>query len=444
MTSTHDAETTAAEFGRRFVARSFSDATELLAEGGEEAVVDAFPDAFTEPSTTAADALEAYWWGLHGQYGDPEGVDAGAAPDDGDDGTQAAVALEFAFADGTATATVEVAEDGVAGFAFDTAYEVPSYVDEDAFVERDATVDAGDADLDGILTLPERAAESDGTREPVPGVVLLHGQGVTDPDGTAGASKILRDLAWGLASDGIAVLRYEKRLAEHDVPDDDFGLDTVVVDDAVAAVDDLAAIDAVDDDAVFAVGHSLGGTAAPRVAARHGGVAGVVNLDGRPTATLDPEDADVIRYEFERDGDLDEDQAAQLEAERETIRRIDAGEFDDDETVWGRPGVWHRSLNEYDVTGTACDLDAPMFVAAAFPADADTQPHLVDFHERNLDGWRTADLPTGSEVVRYDGLDHYLQEGYAPRTPLSVDLGGNVAERLLVDLTDWLHAVGDQ
>jgi hypothetical protein len=42
-----------------------------------------------------------------------------------------------------------------------------------------------------------------------PAVVLLAGSGPNDRDGTLGPSKPLKDLAWGLASSGIAVLRFE-------------------------------------------------------------------------------------------------------------------------------------------------------------------------------------------------------------------------------------------
>jgi hypothetical protein len=39
----------------------------------------------------------------------------------------------------------------------------------------------------------------------------VHGSGPNDRDSTVGANKIFRDLAEGLASAGIAVLRYDKR-----------------------------------------------------------------------------------------------------------------------------------------------------------------------------------------------------------------------------------------
>src|SRR5437762_6888598 len=50
---------------------------------------------------------------------------------------------------------------------------------------------------------------------PFPGVVLVHGSGPEDQDETIGPNKPFKDLAWGLASRGIAVLRYTKRTAQY-------------------------------------------------------------------------------------------------------------------------------------------------------------------------------------------------------------------------------------
>jgi fermentation-respiration switch protein FrsA (DUF1100 family) len=49
----------------------------------------------------------------------------------------------------------------------------------------------------------------------VPAVVLVHGSGPNDRDGTGGVNKPFKDVATGLASRGIAVLRYDKRTRVH-------------------------------------------------------------------------------------------------------------------------------------------------------------------------------------------------------------------------------------
>jgi predicted dienelactone hydrolase len=48
-----------------------------------------------------------------------------------------------------------------------------------------------------------------GAKGPFPLVVLVHGSGPQDRDESITACKPSRDLAWGLAQKGIAVLRYD-------------------------------------------------------------------------------------------------------------------------------------------------------------------------------------------------------------------------------------------
>src|SRR5262249_33304504 len=104
------------------------------------------------------------------------------------------------------------ADKKIAGLAFTPAttaeYKAPAYVKRDAFKQVEATVGPGGWALPATLALPL----GDG---PFRAVVLVHGSGPQDRDETILANRPFRDLAWGLASRGIAVLRYEKRTREH-------------------------------------------------------------------------------------------------------------------------------------------------------------------------------------------------------------------------------------
>jgi uncharacterized protein len=72
-----------------------------------------------------------------------------------------------------------------------------------------------DNKIGGLQFVPRPAAAVAATlpagSSRVPGIVLVHGSGPGDRDETIGPNKPFRDLAWGLAASGIAVLRYEKR-----------------------------------------------------------------------------------------------------------------------------------------------------------------------------------------------------------------------------------------
>src|SRR5262249_47381693 len=87
-------------------------------------------------------------------------------------------------------------------------YKAPAYVNEKAFKEMEVNFGQENWQLPGTLTIPAG-------RGPFPGVVLVHGSGPNDRDETIGPNKPFRDLAWGLASRNIAVLRYDKRTRVH-------------------------------------------------------------------------------------------------------------------------------------------------------------------------------------------------------------------------------------
>ncbi|HUS33443.1 MAG TPA: alpha/beta fold hydrolase [Kofleriaceae bacterium] len=148
--------------------------------------------------------------------------------------------------------------------------QLPSYIDRAQI--RDVAVTFGTPALDATLTLPSG-------KGPFPAVVLVHGSGPNDRNNAVGATKIFKDLAEGLASSGIAVLRYDKRTYTYrEQLDNSITLDDEVVLDAVAAVKLLAARTDVDASRVFVIGHSLGGLLAPEIAVRAGDVAGIALL----------------------------------------------------------------------------------------------------------------------------------------------------------------------
>ena len=87
-------------------------------------------------------------------------------------------------------------------------------------------------------------------------MVLVHGSGPNDRDETIGGSKLFRDLAEGLATRGIAVLRYDKRTKTYGqrVSGLNFTIWDETVDDAVAAVALVRKLPEVDRGKVFVLG----------------------------------------------------------------------------------------------------------------------------------------------------------------------------------------------
>ena len=151
-------------------------------------------------------------------------------------------------------------------------FPVPAYADEDAFEETEVVVGRAPWKLGGTLTIPRGHG-------PFPAVVLVHGSGSADRDATRGAAKMFRDLAWGLASRGVATLRYDKRTLTHALAfarQPDFTIDDELVDDALTAVELLRQTPRIDPARIYVLGVSLGGVAAPRIAQRDPTIAGLI------------------------------------------------------------------------------------------------------------------------------------------------------------------------
>jgi len=137
--------------------------------------------------------------------------------------------------------------------------------------------------LPGLLTLPAG-------KGPFPGVVLVAGSGPEDMNESIGPNKPFRDIALGLAANGIASLRYDKRThlyaRQMMSANPHFTLDDVVTDDALTALHELARQKEIDPQRVFLLGHSLGALMAPRIALRDPQVDGVILLAAPATGDL--------------------------------------------------------------------------------------------------------------------------------------------------------------
>src|SRR3569832_1172794 len=172
----------------------------------------------------------------------------------------------------------------VAGLFFAPAikgeYAPPAYAKADSFREKEITVGTGEWALPGTLTIPVGAG-------PFPAVVLVHGSGPHDRDETVGPNKPFKDLAWGLASRGVAVLRYEKRTKQYGAKLVSVPYLTVkeeVVDDALAAVALLRKTEGIDAKRIFVLGHSLGGMLLPRIGLLDQNIGGLIALAGATRA----------------------------------------------------------------------------------------------------------------------------------------------------------------
>jgi dienelactone hydrolase len=310
----------------------------------------------------------------------------------------------------------------------DTTWQPPPYAVPRRFTEQQVMLDGEPLAVPGTLTLPHG-------RRRHPGVVLLGGGGPFDRDGTSGVSKPLKDLAWGLASRGVAVARFDKVGFAHSdvVGEPGFTMTREYVPHAVAAARLLRQQPTVDPARVFVLGHSLGGRVAPRIAAAEPLIAGMVILAG-DTQPMHHSAVRVARHLAA--ANPDSVPGAALESLVRQATRIDRAEFTAatpaSELLFGWPASYWMDLLHDDPVATAASLDRPMLI---LQGGRDYQVTLAD----DLPRWQAAlaHRPDVSIHV-FPADDHLFFPDEEPSTPAGNEPPQHVDPAVVALITDWL------
>lgn len=310
--------------------------------------------------------------------------------------------------------------------------KTPDYVTPSSFTEREATVGEGTQwPLPATLSVPAGAG-------PHPAVVLVHGSGPNDRDETVGASKPFRDIAWGLASRGVAVLRYDKRTRVHgariSASKGPFTVKDETVDDALAAADLLRRTPGIDAKRIFVLGHSLGGGLIPRIAQRDAALRGFVILAGYTRGFLD-EALRQYEYLFNLDGRLTEREREVIEQARRDaarLRELKPSDAAAGVTLQGVPAAYWLDLRDYSPAAEARKLDRPVLVLQGERDYNVTADAFADWR-RALAGSKRAAFKS------YPKLDHAFLEGEGPASDADYRQPRNVARQVVEDIADWIR-----
>ena len=311
-----------------------------------------------------------------------------------------------------------------------TAWTPPSYANSKKFAEHDVMVGSGELPVPGTMSLPHGRGKR-------PGVVLLPPMGPFDRDETSGLNKPLKDLAWGLASCGVAVLRFDMVAYAHSqqvAQKRDFTMTDEYMPYAVAAVHLLQQQPTVDPARVFVLGHSMGGKVVPRVASAEPSIAGLVIMAG-DTQPMQRSAVRVFRYLAQLNPGPAAETAVEMLIQQAAL--VESPELSlstpGSSLPFGLSGAYWLDLRSYDPVATAAALGKPMLI---LQGGRDYQVTVED----DLSRWKEGLSNLPDVTIRiYEADNHLFFPGTGPSTPAEYDPAQHVDPAVVADIATWLR-----
>ena len=286
-------------------------------------------------------------------------------------------------------------------------------------------------ELPGLLTVPKGEG-------PFPAVILLQGSGSSDKDETVGSLKPFRDIAEGLAAQGVAVYRFDKRSYVYGTElaaKKDITLKDEYLEDAVNAVQLVAAQEKIDPERIFVLGHSLGGNAIPAVAREL--EQAPVNARGFIMMAASPRPLDVLmREQYNFLYSLMPEVTAEQQAEKDMIfaeldKLQDLDALTEDDTVVGVYASYWKWLADYDILQAAAEIRQPVLL---LQGEEDYQVTMEDFGI-----WKDAvGEKENWHLVSYPGLTHAFVPGEKAEGSAVYTREENVQENVIRDIASFI------
>jgi pimeloyl-ACP methyl ester carboxylesterase len=245
-------------------------------------------------------------------------------------------------------------------------------------------------------------------------------------------------LAGGLASKGIASVRYVKRtLIYPNEFNKAFTVKEEVLDDATAAIALAKTVVGANPKAVYVFGHSLGGMLAPKMATITPDLAGIV-LAATPARKLTDIIVDQNKYMFDQANDTTAAFKKQLadayvEIDKSRISQLGTT-IKPDSLILGLPAKYWTDLNTYNQVAVAKSLSKPKIYV--LQGGNDFQVGKVDF-----DLWNAALNKKKNVVLKfYPDLNHLLSSQTEKGTMAQYQAAVSVSETLVNDIASWIKA----
>lgn len=387
--------------------------------------------AFLPPSK-----MDMLWGQLTSLYGDYSHFDA---TDTATKKGHLVYETKFHFKRGVLVEQVSVNDTGkITGVWFwpleyNSGYREPTYANQKLFYETDIEIVSGKYKMKGKITVPNHVKKA-------PAVILAWGSGPNGMNEEIGGCQTFKDLALGLASQGIIVLRFEKRTHKYSYDIHPKGTPTVddeYTTDIANALKLLKTKPYVDVKNIYLLGHSQGGMLLPYLMKKIKGFAGGISMAGaaRPLGVLIQEQMNYLIPDsvaaLNNDSKLMKERAitqAKLSMS-DTLKPITEADL----LPMGFPGSYWLHINKIHPASLSNKIKKPMLF---LQGESDYQVRMEDY-----DMFKSANKFNHNHYFKsYPKLNHLFVEGADTHLSKPTDYytPGNIYEPVIKDIAQFI------
>lgn len=382
--------------------------------------------------------LKDVWAKIKAQYGEISSIDE---PQISKMNTSTLLVYPINYKNGGLNAQIAVnLFDKITGFFLSMRpesynYQYPSYSDTSKFTEANIKFGDPNYELGATISIPKNSKD-------VPVVILVHGSGPQDRDESVGPNKPFKDIAAGMASNGIAVFRYEKRTKEYgaSLNMDSVDLNTETVDDAVYAVEYLKhngfKIN-IDTNKIFVLGHSMGGSLLPRINKKDDGIRGFISLAGM-TKTIDQALIEQTTYLYNLDSVYDDTEQQDFnELKQKLVNALSSNlnaNTPADSLPFQLPAHYWLDFRSLNAKKEATSITKPILV---LQGESDYQVTMEDF-----DGWKEGLKNNTKATFRsFPSLNHlFMKSPNVKSNPQEYYQPGHIDPVVIQEIIKWIKA----
>jgi fermentation-respiration switch protein FrsA (DUF1100 family) len=306
---------------------------------------------------------------------------------------------------------------------------LPDYLNPENAIEKEITFECDRIPINAKLTTPKGYQN-------FPLVIMLTGSGPNDMDETLYQRKPFRDIALGLANQGVATLRWSKRTLDHPemlAGNPTFSPRNEYIDEVNAALSWMH------DHSIyshrFILGHSMGAYILPQIALEKKDFRGYIMLAGnaRPLE-------DLVREQYEYIYGLKE-MTPEAQAELDKIKQqcLEIKELSENTPVnqpllLNVPKPYWMWINKYKQMDILKMSSSPFLI---MQGEKDYQVSMTDFAL-----WEEVAETRGNITTKsYPILDHLFMPCSGDSTPEKYLDPAFVSQKVILDIADWIKSI---